>query len=97
MPKKIEEVIFVKQRRTYTKRLAEKVVKEVLETDIINIGKRNRMTPAEIKTLTCGTPIKYSRIITTKCESSTERFHVMKEVNEELDQKRKSEKRQAEK
>jgi len=46
-----EELSFVKKRRTYTKRLAEKVVKEVLETDILNTAKRNRMTPAEIETL----------------------------------------------
>ncbi len=46
-----EELNFVKKRRTYTIRLAEKVVKEVLETDVINAGKRNRMTPAEIDTI----------------------------------------------
>jgi transposase len=46
-----EELNFVKKRRTYTKRLAEKVVKEVLETDLVNTGKRNRMTPAEIETI----------------------------------------------
>ena len=46
-----EELNFVKKRRTYTKRLAEKVVKEVLETDVVNAGERNRMTPAEINTI----------------------------------------------
>lgn len=46
-----EELNFVKKRRTYTKRLAEKVVQEVLETDVVNAGKRNRMSPAEIETL----------------------------------------------
>ena len=46
-----EELNFVKKRRTYTKRLAEKVVKEVLETDVVNAGKRNRITPAEIDTI----------------------------------------------
>jgi len=46
-----EELSFVKKRRTYTKRLATKVVKEVLETDIVNTAKRNGMTPAEIETL----------------------------------------------
>lgn len=46
-----EELSFVKKRRTYTKRLAEKVVKEVLETDVVNAGERNRMTPAEIDTI----------------------------------------------
>lgn len=44
-----EELDFVKKRRTYTKRLADKVVKEVLETDVVNTGKRNRMSPAEIE------------------------------------------------
>jgi transposase len=46
-----EELNFVKKRRTYTKRLAEKVVREVLETDVVNTGKRNRMSPAEIETI----------------------------------------------
>ncbi|PSO93662.1 MAG: hypothetical protein BRC48_12190 [Cyanobacteria bacterium QS_9_48_30] len=46
-----EELSFVKKTRTYTKRVAKKVVKQVLETDILNTGKRNRMTPAEIETL----------------------------------------------
>ena len=46
-----EELSFVKKRRTYTIRLAEKVVKEVLETDVVNAGKRNRMSPAEIETI----------------------------------------------
>ena len=46
-----EELSFVKKRRTYTRRLAEKVVKEVLETDLVNAGERNRMTPAEIDTI----------------------------------------------
>lgn len=46
-----EELSFVKKRRTYTKRLAAKVVQEVLATDVVNTGKRNRMSPAEIETL----------------------------------------------
>ncbi len=46
-----EELSFVKKRRTYTIRLAEKVVKEVLETDVVNAGKRNRMSPGEIETI----------------------------------------------
>lgn len=46
-----EELSFVKKRRTYTKRLANQVVKEVLETDIVNTAKRNGLTPAEIETL----------------------------------------------
>lgn len=43
-----EELSFVKKRRTYTKRLAEKVAQEVLDTDVLNTAKRNRMTAAEI-------------------------------------------------
>ena len=46
-----EELNFVKKRRTYTKRLAAKVVREVLETDVVNTANRNRMSPAEIETL----------------------------------------------
>ena len=46
-----EELDFVKKRRTYTVRLAEKVVKEVLETDVLNTAKRNGLTPREIDTL----------------------------------------------
>lgn len=46
-----EELHFVKMKRTYTKRLAEKVIAEVLETDVVNTGRRNRMSPAEIETL----------------------------------------------
>jgi transposase len=46
-----EELNFVKKRRTYTTRLAEKVVKEVLESDILNTAKRNGITPREIETL----------------------------------------------
>jgi len=46
-----EELHFVKKRRTYSKRLAEKVVREVLETDVVNTAERNRMTPTEIETL----------------------------------------------
>ena len=46
-----EELSLVKKRRTYTRRLAEKVVKEVLETDVVNAGERNRITPAEIDTI----------------------------------------------
>ena len=46
-----EELGIVKKRRTYTKRLAEKVIQEVLETDVLNTGKRNRMSPWEIETI----------------------------------------------
>lgn len=46
-----EEISFVKKRKTYTKRLAEKVIREVLETDVVNTGKRNRMSASEIETI----------------------------------------------
>lgn len=46
-----EELSFVKKRRTYTKRLAQKVIEEVLATDVANAGKRNRMSSAEIETI----------------------------------------------
>ena len=42
---------FCQKTSTYTKRLAKKVVKYILETDILNTGKTNRMTAAEIETL----------------------------------------------
>ena len=42
-----EELSFVKKRRTYTKRLAEKVAEEALETDEINTARSNKMTSAE--------------------------------------------------
>lgn len=46
-----EELDFVKTRRSYTKRLAIKVVKEVLETNVENAARRNRMTASEVETL----------------------------------------------
>jgi transposase len=46
-----EELNFIRKRRTYTKRLAKKVIEEVLETDIVKTAKRNRISPAEIETI----------------------------------------------
>ena len=46
-----EELDLVRKRRTYTVRLAEKVIKEVLETNVTSAAARNRMTGAEIETL----------------------------------------------
>ncbi len=46
-----EELGFVKKRRTYTSRLASKVIQEVLETNVTSAAQRNRMTPSEIETL----------------------------------------------
>lgn len=47
----LEELSLVTKRRTYSKRLAEKVLREALETSVANTVKRNRMTAPEIKTL----------------------------------------------
>lgn len=46
-----EKLSFVKTRRTYTKRLGMKVIKEVLETDVESAASRNRMTASEIETI----------------------------------------------
>lgn len=46
-----EDLDFVKKRRSYTTRLATKVLQEVLETNIENAARRNGLTPAEIETL----------------------------------------------
>lgn len=46
-----EELSFIKTRRTYTKRLAMKVIKEVLETNVESAARRNRMTASEVETL----------------------------------------------
>ncbi|MEH1912055.1 ISL3 family transposase [Nostoc sp.] len=46
-----EELSFVKTRRTYTKRLAMKVIKEVLETNVESAARRNGMTVSEVETL----------------------------------------------
>lgn len=46
-----EELSFIKKRRTYTLRLATKVIEEVLETNVESAAKRNRMTSSEIETL----------------------------------------------
>lgn len=46
-----EKLSFVKIRTTYTKILAMKVIKEVLETDVESAARRNRMAPSEIETI----------------------------------------------
>ncbi len=46
-----EKLSFIKTRRSYTKRLASKVVGEVLETNVENVARKNRMTVSEIETL----------------------------------------------
>lgn len=44
-----EELEFVKERRGYTKRLADKTIKEVLADDIRSVAKRGRVTEKEIE------------------------------------------------
>lgn len=44
-----EEMEFVKARRTYTKRLAEKILEEVLENDISSIKRKGVVTTEEIE------------------------------------------------
>ncbi|WP_414545644.1 ISL3 family transposase [Nostoc sp. CCY0012] len=46
-----ESLDFIKTRRTYTKRLGMKVIKEVLETNVESAAIRNRMTASEVETL----------------------------------------------
>ena len=45
-----EEFDFVEKTRTYTKRLAEKVVREVIESDIKNVAQRNGLSEKEVET-----------------------------------------------
>lgn len=44
-----EELEFVSSRRTYTKRLARQIIKEVLENDIHSVAKKGVVTTAEIE------------------------------------------------
>jgi transposase len=44
-----EELEFVKERRRYTKRLADKTIEEVLADDIRSVAKRGRVTEKEIE------------------------------------------------
>lgn len=107
-----EELNFVKKRRTYTKRLAEKVVQEVLETDVVNAGKRNKEVITEyllelgseilsqIEEVSIDLWVPYKRIVEELMPNAqvvADRFHVMKQVNEELDYRRKKDKKLAEK
>nr|WP_322721735.1 transposase family protein [Nostoc sp. ChiQUE02]MDZ8234830.1 transposase family protein [Nostoc sp. ChiQUE02] len=44
-----EELDFVNRRRTYTKRLANKIIKEVLDSDIHSLAKKGVVTTEEIE------------------------------------------------
>ena len=46
-----EEFNFVKKTRTYTERLAEKVITEVLESDLKNVAQRNGLSEKEVETI----------------------------------------------
>lgn len=43
-----EELDFVAKKRTYTKRLAENILEQLKEGDILNVSRRNDVTEEEI-------------------------------------------------
>ena len=46
-----EELNFVKKTRTYTERLAQKVITEVVESDLQNVAQRNGLSEKEVETI----------------------------------------------
>lgn len=46
-----EQFDFVQKTRTYTKRLAKKVVREVIESDLKNVAQRNGLSEKEVETI----------------------------------------------
>lgn len=46
-----EELDFVRRKRIYTKRFVEKIIEEVLNSDIKNVAKRNDLSEQEIETM----------------------------------------------
>ena len=46
-----EKFDFVEKTRTYTKRLAEKVIREVIESDVKNVAERNGLSEKEVETI----------------------------------------------
>lgn len=46
-----EELEFVKKKRNYTKRFKNKIVQEVIESDIKNVAQRNNVSEQEIETM----------------------------------------------
>ncbi len=46
-----EEFDFVEKTRTYTKRLAEKIIREVIESDVKNVAERNGLSEKEVETI----------------------------------------------
>ncbi len=49
--RKREKFDFVEKTRTYTKRLAEKVIREVIESDLKNVAERNGLSEKEVETI----------------------------------------------
>lgn len=49
--RKREEFNFGEKTRTYTKRLAEKIIREVIESDIKNVAQRNGLSEKEVETI----------------------------------------------
>lgn len=47
----MEELSYVKKKRTYTERLAKKILEEVLNSDIKNVAQRNGVSQQEITTM----------------------------------------------
>ncbi len=47
----MNSLILFKKTRTYTKRLAEKVVREVIESDLKNVAQRNGLSEKEVETI----------------------------------------------
>ncbi|MDJ0718276.1 MAG: helix-turn-helix domain-containing protein [Prochloraceae cyanobacterium] len=46
-----EQFDFVEQTRTYTKRLAQKIITEVIKSDIKNVAERNGLSENEVETI----------------------------------------------
>ncbi len=46
-----EELDFVRKKRVHTKRFVDKVISEVLNSDIQNVAKRNELSEQEIETM----------------------------------------------
>ncbi len=46
-----EEFDFIEKTRTYTKRLAQKIITEVVESDIKNVAERNGLSEREVETI----------------------------------------------
>ncbi len=52
-----EELDFVAKKRTYTKRLAENILEQLKEGDILNVSRRNDVTEEEIQRMIFPEPV----------------------------------------